>query len=177
VVLRVRSCRASRKRMGGSGLLVICHFLVNQEPREHQNFEVYPGFPFTLDGFINRFRLYYCPVGPFTARITEPILRGSIRADFVCGICGSLLCCKGRAGLVVNATAIIPQADKAIRVFLAVNPCVLDRLLDIDFRLDWFVNCAHLTCCAVAQFGDFAVCLQQYRGSTVDPLLPRCLPC
>jgi hypothetical protein len=61
-----------------------------------------------------------------------------------------LLCCKVCAGLVVNATAIIPQTDKALRVLLAVGFRVLDGLLDIDFRRGWFVNCAHLTSYAVA---------------------------
>jgi hypothetical protein len=62
-----------------------------------------------------------------------------------------LLSCKVRAGLVVNVTTIIPQTDKAFRVSLAIKLRVLDRLLDVDARLSWFVNCAHLTLCAAAQ--------------------------
>ena len=62
-----------------------------------------------------------------------------------------LLSCKGRAGLVVNVTTIIPQTDKAFRVSLAIKLRVLDRLLNIDARLSWVVNCAHLTLCAAAQ--------------------------
>ena len=62
-----------------------------------------------------------------------------------------LLSCKGRAGLVVNVTTIIPQTDKAFRVSLAIKLRVLDRLLNIDGRLSWVVNCAHLTLCAAAQ--------------------------
>ena len=61
-----------------------------------------------------------------------------------------LLSCKGRAGLVVNVTTIIPQTDKAFRVSLAIKLRVLDRLLNIDARLSWVVNCAHLTLCAAA---------------------------
>jgi hypothetical protein len=62
-----------------------------------------------------------------------------------------LLSCKGCAGLVVNVTTIIPQTDKAFRVSLAIKLRVLDRLLNIDARLSWVVNCAHLTLCAAAQ--------------------------
>jgi hypothetical protein len=62
-----------------------------------------------------------------------------------------LLSCKGRAGLVVNVTTIIPQTDKAFRVSLAIKLRVLDRLLNIDARLSWIVNCAHLTLCAAAR--------------------------
>ena len=62
-----------------------------------------------------------------------------------------LLSCKGCAGLVVNVTTIIPQTDKAFRVSLAIKLRVLDRLLNIDGRLSWVVNCAHLTLCAAAQ--------------------------
>jgi hypothetical protein len=68
------------------------------------------------------------------------MLRGSILADFVGGISGLLLCCKVWAGLVVNATAIIPQTDKALRVLLAVDFGVCNGFLDIDFRRGWFVN-------------------------------------
>ena len=63
-----------------------------------------------------------------------------------------LLSCKGRAGLVVNVTTIIPQTDKAFRVSLAIKLRVLDRLLNVDARLSWVVNCAHLTLCAAAQY-------------------------
>jgi hypothetical protein len=63
-----------------------------------------------------------------------------------------LLSCKGRAGLVVNVTTIIPQTDKAFRVSLAIKLRVLDRLLNVDVRLSWVVNCAHLTLCAAAQY-------------------------
>ena len=80
------------------------------------------------------------PVGPFTARITEPILRGSICADFVGGVEDALLCCKGSAGLVIDAIAIIPQADKTVRVLLAEGFCVVNRFLDFNSRLSWFVN-------------------------------------
>jgi hypothetical protein len=62
-----------------------------------------------------------------------------------------LLSCKGRAGLVVNVTTIIPQTDKTFRVPLAIKLRVLDRLLNIDARLSWVVNGAHLTLCAAAQ--------------------------
>jgi hypothetical protein len=62
-----------------------------------------------------------------------------------------LLSCKGRAGLVVNVTTIIPQTDKAFRVSLAIKLRVLDRLLNVDARLSWGVNGAHLTLCAAAQ--------------------------
>lgn len=65
-----------------------------------------------------------------------------------------LFCCKVCAGLVVNTTAIIPQTDEALRVLLAVDFRVFNRLPDIDFRLGWGVNGAHLTSCAVARFGD-----------------------
>jgi hypothetical protein len=93
---------------------------------------------------------YVCPVDPIAASNTKPMLRGLICADFVCGVGGVLFCCKVCAGLVINATAIIPQTDKALRVLLAVGFRVLNRLLDIDFRLDRGVNGAHLTFCAVA---------------------------
>ena len=52
--------------------------------------------------------------------------------------------------MVINATAIIPQTDKALRILLAVGFRVLNSFLDIDFRLGWGVNGAHLTFCAVA---------------------------
>jgi hypothetical protein len=65
-----------------------------------------------------------------------------------------LLSCKGCAGLVVNVTTIIPQTDKAFRVSLAIKLRVLDRLLNIDARLSWVVNCAHLTFCAAAQHSE-----------------------
>jgi len=52
--------------------------------------------------------------------------------------------------LVVNVTTIIAKADKAFRVALAVELRVLNRFLDIDTRLDWIVNGAHLTLCAAA---------------------------
>jgi hypothetical protein len=61
-----------------------------------------------------------------------------------------LLSCKGCAGLVVNVTTIIAKADKAFRVALAVELRVFNRFLDIDTRLDWIVNGAHLTLCAAA---------------------------
>jgi hypothetical protein len=63
-----------------------------------------------------------------------------------------LLCCKGCAGFVVNATAIIPQTDEALRILLAVRFRVRNRLLNIDFRLRWCVNGSHLSLCAVARF-------------------------
>lgn len=63
-----------------------------------------------------------------------------------------LLCCKGCAGFVVNATAIIPQTDEALRILLAVRFRVRNRLLNIDFRLRWCVNGIHLSLCAVARF-------------------------
>jgi hypothetical protein len=63
-----------------------------------------------------------------------------------------LLCCKGCAGFVVNATAIIPQTDEALRILLAVSFRVRNRLLNIDFRLRWCVNGSHLSLCAVARF-------------------------
>ena len=63
-----------------------------------------------------------------------------------------LLCCKGCAGFVVNATAIIPQTDEALRILLAVRFRVSNRLLNIDFRLRWCVNGSHLSLCAVARF-------------------------
>jgi hypothetical protein len=63
-----------------------------------------------------------------------------------------LLCCKGCAGFVVNATAIIPQTDEALRILLAVRFRVGNRLLNIDFRLRWCVNGIHLSLCAVARF-------------------------
>lgn len=63
-----------------------------------------------------------------------------------------LLCCKGCAGFVVNATAIIPQTDEALRILLAVRFRVRNRLLNIDFRLRWCVNGTHLSLCAVARF-------------------------
>ncbi len=68
-----------------------------------------------------------------------------------------LLCCKLIAGLVVNATAIIPQADKTRRVLLAEGLGVINRLLDINFRLDWCVNGAHLTFYAAASSTNFDV--------------------
>ena len=68
-----------------------------------------------------------------------------------------LLCCKLLAGLVVNAATIIPQADKTRRVLLAVGFCVINRLLDVNFRLDWCINGAHLTFCAVASSTNFDV--------------------
>ena len=63
-----------------------------------------------------------------------------------------LFCCKGCAGFVVNATAIIPQTDEALRILLAVRFRVGNRLLNIDFRLRWCVNGTHLSLCAVARF-------------------------
>jgi hypothetical protein len=63
-----------------------------------------------------------------------------------------LLCCKGCAGFVVNATAIIPQTDEALRILFAVRFGVRNRLLNIDFRLRWCVNGSHLSLCAVARF-------------------------
>jgi hypothetical protein len=63
-----------------------------------------------------------------------------------------LLCCKGCAGFVVNATAIIPQTDEALRILLAVRFRVRNRLLNIDFRLRWCVNGIHLSLCAEARF-------------------------
>jgi len=65
---------------------------------------------------------------------------------------GVLLCCKGCAGFVVNATAIIPQTDEALRILLAVSFRVGNRLLNIDFRLRWCVNGTHLSLCVVAPF-------------------------
>jgi hypothetical protein len=56
-----------------------------------------------------------------------------------------LLCCKGCAGFVVNATAIIPQTDEALRILFAVRFGVRNRLLNIDFRLRWCVNGSHLS--------------------------------
>ena len=85
-----------------------------------------------------------------------------------------LLSCKDRAGLVVNVTAIIPQTDKAIRVPFAVKLRVLNRLLNIDIRLgrlDWIVNCAHLTFCAVAHFRK-VVAAEPWRG-VKDPQIGR----
>jgi hypothetical protein len=46
-----------------------------------------------------------------------------------------LFCCKGCEGFVVNATAIIPQTNEALRVLLAVNLRVRNGFLDIDFGL------------------------------------------
>jgi hypothetical protein len=63
-----------------------------------------------------------------------------------------LLCCKGCAGFVVNATAIIPQTDEALRILLAVRFRVGNRLLNIDFRLRWCVNGSHLSPGADALF-------------------------
>jgi hypothetical protein len=88
---------------------------------------------------------------------TEPMLRGSIRADFVGGVCCVLLCCKLLAGLVVNAAAIIPQADKTRRILLAVGLGIGNRLLDVNFRLGWCINGAHLTFYAVASSSNFDV--------------------
>jgi len=63
-----------------------------------------------------------------------------------------LLCGKVCAGLVVNATTIIPQTDEARRILFAVSFRVRNRLLNIDFRLRWCVNGSHLSLCAVARF-------------------------
>jgi hypothetical protein len=98
-----------------------------------------------------------CPVYRPAASTTEPMLRGSIRADFVGGVCCVLLCCKLLAGLVVNAAAIIPQADKTRRILLAVGLGIANRLLDVNFRLGWCVNGAHLTFYAVASSSNFDV--------------------
>jgi hypothetical protein len=75
-----------------------------------------------------------------------------------------LLCCKGCAGFVVNATAIIPQTDEALRILLAISFRVRNRLLNIDFRLRWCVNGSHLSLCAVARFE-----VQEKRMDTVQP--------
>jgi hypothetical protein len=77
-----------------------------------------------------------------------------------------LLSCKGCAGLVVNVTTIIPQTDKAFRVSLAIKLRVLDRLLDIDTRLSWIVNGAHLTLCAAAHTSESS-CDGALRGRGV----------
>jgi hypothetical protein len=72
-----------------------------------------------------------------------------------------LLCCKLFAGLVVNAAAIIPQADKTRRVLLAEGLGVINRLLNVNFRLNWVVNCAHLTFYAAASSTNYDVDLAQ----------------
>jgi len=68
---------------------------------------------------------------------------------------GSAACCsaaKAAQVFVVNATAIIPQTDEALRILLAVSFRVGNRLLNIDFRLRWCVNGTHLSLCVVAPF-------------------------
>jgi hypothetical protein len=68
------------------------------------------------------------------ARLTEPILRG--QSEPICmRISEVLFCCKGSVGFVVNATAIVPKTNEALRVLVAVNLYVRNPLLNIDSGL------------------------------------------
>ena len=83
-----------------------------------------------------------------------------------------LLCCKGCAGFVVNATAIIPQTDEALRILLAIRFRVGNRLLNIDFRLRWCVNGSHLSLCAVARFEVPERRMDTVRSTRHEPQYP-----
>ncbi len=80
-----------------------------------------------------------------------------------------LVCGEDCAGLIVNIATIIPQTDKALGILLAVNFCIRNRFLNIDFRLGFGVNECHPLFAPVAPFDCALRLLDKIVPITLQP--------